>query len=548
MVSGSKHRMLRDITSIFGWGSAPKVMALLLVAPLCAAALAQRDVSTARSHQQQGVAYLDEHNLLKAVEEFRAAVADAPSDPAAHDYLGIALAESNQNEEAAKEFAVAVRLSEDFAQAHFHLAMADNLLGRSAEAIREFVATLRIEPQSIDARYALSAACWKLGDYEGAIQLLRQVLKQNPPFAAEAHYNLGLELKQIGQLKEATRELQAAVGLEPDSVGYRTALCQTLTENLDLDGALALAQETIKLAPTNPGPHFDLAEASRVKGDLATAEAQFNQTLQLDPRFPRAHRQLGLVLRQKGLYEAAVGQLQEAVQEDSNDAEVRYLLGSVYLKLNESQHALENLTESVSSNPYDSAAHITLAAILNRLGRKDEAQEELKKAQALDDLKANAGRSRILLGSAAEHVRKGEIDAAIGELRNATELSPEYTEAHFQLVLALQKKGAPAEQVERSLRRVIELKPDYAPAYLQMGLLLQREGQTEKATEEFHRAVGLAPSLVDAHRALAKLAQAAHDWRTAVAEFGAILVWMDDDREARRGLSVSLAQRKKHPK
>src|SRR5437016_11424954 len=107
--------MARDTTSIPGWDSAAKITALILAASLCAAALPQGKVTSVRVHRQHGIAYLDQHNLPKALEEFRAAVAQAPSDPASHDYLGIALAESGQNEGAAREFAEAIRLSEDFA-------------------------------------------------------------------------------------------------------------------------------------------------------------------------------------------------------------------------------------------------------------------------------------------------------------------------------------------------------------------------------------------------------------------------------------------------
>jgi tetratricopeptide (TPR) repeat protein len=534
----------RNRNSIGGWWGAALIALLGLIPPPYAAGQSQQNVSSARDHLQRGATFLDQHNIPKALEEFQAAVRLAPLDASAHDNLGIAMAASGRNEEAAKEFEEAVRLSEDFAQAHLHLALAYDQLERRPEAIVEYEATLRLEPDLIDARYALSADCWKVGDIDGAIQLLRRVIKQNPVFADEVHYNLGLELKQAGKVDEATQELKTAVSLRPNSLKYHVGLCQMLTENLELDGAMQCAHEAIALAPENPEPYYDLAEALRLKGDFEGALAQLRRVIELNPNFPRAHRQLGLVLRQQGSYQAAAQELQEAVRDDPADAEVRYYLGSVFLKLNDLDRAQENLAEAVRIDPYNSAAHITYAGVLNRVDKSEDAQQEIKKAQELDRLKANAGRSRILLGTAGAHLKKGEIDAALGVLRQAVDLSPEYTEAHFQLALAMQKKGSPPVAVEKALRRVIELNSKFPPAHLQLGLLLLKAGRTDEATKELREALTLAPSLVEAHRALGRVAMAVHDWPTVISEFGAVLVWKGNDLEAKKALLRAQGQRK----
>ncbi|HEV2232149.1 MAG TPA: tetratricopeptide repeat protein [Terriglobia bacterium] len=538
--------MRRDTKSIFGWGGAALLIAACFTAPCFAAGLLQSKNSlSARQHKEQGVVYLNQHNLPRALDEFHAALLLDPKDPAAHDNLGIALAESGQNDEAAKEFEEAVRLSVNFALAHFHLALAYDRLGRTPEAILEYETTLRLEPGLIDARYALSADCWKLGDGDGAIQLLRQIVKQNPPFAAEVHYNLGLELKQVGNMDEAARELKIAVALQPNSPKFYIGLCQILTEKLDLDGAIDSAKKAIELAPGNPEAHYDLAEALRLKGELGLAEAQYKRVLEINPEYALAHRQLGVVFRQKGSYEAAAAQLQDAAQEDPQDAGARYYLGSVLLKLNNVDGAIEELTGAIRLNPYDSAVHITLAGALNRVGRAQDAQEEIKKAQTLKDLEADAGRSRLLLGSAETHLKKNETEAALAELRQAVQLSPEYPEAQFQLARGLQQKGAPAPEVEKILRKVIDLKSDYAQAHLQLGLVLENTGHQAEAAAEFKRALEIAPSLVEAHRALGKSAFAAHDWPAAIAEFGAILVWDKDDRAARQNLAFAHVQQRR---
>src|SRR5439155_27283269 len=233
--------------------------------------------------------------------------------------------------------------------------------------------------------------------------------------------------------------------------------------------------------------------------------------------------------RQMGEYESAVSHLRQATIQDPGDAEAHYYLGSVLVKLNSLDHAILSLSKAVELNPYDSGSRVSLAAALKRAGRATEADEQTKQAQALDEIKAKAGRSRVLLGSGLELLDKGHLDQALDELRQSVALSPEYAEAQFQFARALRKKGAPAAEVASVLRRVIELKPDYAQAHFELGVVLQRDGKIGEGLREIERAVELAPSLAAAHRALGKAAVESHDWNSAISEFGAILIWYKDD-------------------
>src|SRR5438552_1344648 len=173
------------------------VVQLASAVACCGLAIAQStDARSSRWHQRQGVAYLDQHNLARALDEFRSAVRLNPRDAASRDYLGVALAESGQTNQAVVEFQKSIDLSDSFAPPHFHLGLAYDRMGRSSDAIAEYEATLFREPGLLDARYALSAACWKRGDRAGAITLLRQVLRQHPPFAAEVHRS---EERRVGK-------------------------------------------------------------------------------------------------------------------------------------------------------------------------------------------------------------------------------------------------------------------------------------------------------------------------------------------------------------
>ena len=262
------------------------VVLLASAVACCGLVIAQStDARSSRWHQRQGVAYLDQHNLARALDEFRSAVRLDPRDPTARDYLGVALAESGRTDQAVVEFRKSTELSDSFAPAHFHLGLAYERIGRSSDAIAEYEAALFREPGLVDARYALSAACWKRGDRAGAITLLRQVLGQHPPFAAEGYYNLGLELREQGELDEAVRELKAAVELEPHSPKFQAALGQALAERQSPGAAVEVLRKAVALAPNTPEYRYDLAEALRLKGDYDAAQSEFEVYAESDTEF-----------------------------------------------------------------------------------------------------------------------------------------------------------------------------------------------------------------------------------------------------------------------
>ena len=166
----------------------------------------------------------------------------------------------------------------------------------------------------------------------------------------------------------------------------------------------------------------------------------------------------------------------------------------------------------------------------------------------------------ILVETAAGHMQKRELATAIGELQEAVRLSPDFTEAYYQLGLALRQSAevsseAPSSkgesnyasptkdmltQAETAFRRVLQLDPNNASAYLQLGSLLESGGDIAQATSQFETAVHLAPGLTEAHLELGRLAKNARDWVTVVREVEAVLAWSPENAQAHYDLAAAL--------
>jgi tetratricopeptide (TPR) repeat protein len=498
---------------------------------------------------QLGIVQFKQGNMQAAMDQFRAAVQTNPNDAVAHDYIGVILGESGRLNEAIVEFDQAIRLDAGLPDPHFHLGLAYKQTGRINDAISEYQEVLRLNPGMVEAQYSLSAICARVGDLDGAIRLLREVLKTAPDFG-EAHYNLGLNLwnrykgstglRQKADFNDAQEELKTATRLQHRQPAVYFVLGQVMSDRGDLVSAVENLQKAVDLDPANPEYHYNLGLALRLKGDMGPAEAQFRDAIRLNPNHALAHRSLGLLLRESGDLAAAAAELRLAVAQLPDDAEGHHILGTVLLKSNDVNGAIGEFRQAVALNPNLAQAHASLAQGLQRADQKDESQKELAELEKISLGVANEGRAMILVETAEGHINKGEQSAAVQELQEAVTLSPTFTEAHYQLGLALRQSADGSAKAESAFRQVLQLNPNHPLAHLQLGLLFAAKGDRAEAAAELENAAKLAPGLGEAHRGLGRLASDSRDWETAVREFQAVVAWNPEDAAAHYDLAASL--------
>ena len=91
-------------------------------------------------------------NVLKRIEEMKAALATDPSDANAHFQLGLSYMALGRHREEIAEYLEAVRLEPDFVDAHFNLALAYDLLGDGSFAFRHMLRARQIYSAKRDHR------------------------------------------------------------------------------------------------------------------------------------------------------------------------------------------------------------------------------------------------------------------------------------------------------------------------------------------------------------------------------------------------------------
>jgi tetratricopeptide (TPR) repeat protein len=242
--------------------------------------------------------------------------------------------------------------------------------------------------------------------------------------------------------------------------------------------------------------------------------------------------------------EAALPELRAAVADQPEDAEARHNLGTVLLKLNDWEGAIAELSQAAHLDPLLAEAHVNLAQALQKAGRAEEARRATLEAQRILKVKSNQGRALVLLESAAQKIKGGERVKAIDELREAISLDENLVEAHFLLGSTLRQAPPSLEEAVQVLGGVLRLDPRHARARYELGRVLEDQGKPVEAEAEYRKSIEIAPSLVEARRALSSLAIRKDDWGTASAQLRYLLAWSPEDADAHFQLGRLLARRK----
>jgi tetratricopeptide (TPR) repeat protein len=461
----------------------------------------------------------------------------------------------------------------------------------------------------------------RLSDIE-ALRALDRLVRTGEvaPIAANQLFQVASECEREGNLEKARRlylraeecgydqlDLPNRIGKVADALGLRDEAVRRFVQFAERCAGEELPDVAIaaykKALETDPGSLVALekltallvrlgrsAEAIAHMKTLAPrydpererdkAHRVWSEVLRLDPDDADAHRALA------GAYLAGGDKVQAIIELEE--------LAAIHLSRGAPTEAVEVLKEVLAIDPECVEAHLELAATYTHLERPAEAVEEYEKlADSLSRTGVGGGeatnwqflidinekivslapenrRSRQWLAQA--YGQKAEIDKAI---------------AHYEgLVQALERSGAPADELAQALRQYSALRPDDFSARERLGAALAASGkadeavavlvETREAALKAHRfevarrvsesTIAVRPFDLDAHRAIARVAQiekdegrAAAKWRD-VAHLASAAGLVDDalaaaekalelekDPETRRALASALERKGRAP-
>ncbi len=369
--------------------------------------------------------------------------------------------------------------------------------GELDAAIRYVREAIQRQPFYPEAYNTLGLLLGKKGqDPVSVLKAFQTATNQREDFA-EAHYNLGLLLAQLGRVDDGAAELRKAIADDPQNGDAYNALGLALMDR-QVDESIRLFQEAINLKPDFVEAEFNLALAYHRKYGTEREIVQLARVLVIDPRNILARNTLTRRLEETGKFDEALRMALETIRMAPESAEARLFAGKGLLNTGDIPGAVEQLESAILADPSLLEAHHHLAVAFLKLGRKDDASREFDKAESLREMQHASIAASIQMSQVNARLEAGDTSGAISVLRQVIKAKPRWADARitFGRILSMSGDASGAfEQFEEAVR----LAPDDFDAVYGLAYLNAKKGALRKAIPLFLRAREVRPSSVEVH-------------------------------------------------
>ena len=333
-----------------------------------------------------GNVFFQREDLTNAVKHFEAAIAKEPDYRRAQKNLAFALVRDGKYAEATKPLTRTIALGGADGKVFGLLGYAYLSQGRNVSAEAAYRQALVFEPENLDFKLGLVKSSIATGNYDYALSLLDELIKQYPE-------RDGLWTLQANLYIQKEQPAKAAISLE-----MLRRLGKATAPSLNLLGDLYMAQESRDLAlgsyleamdkdnGQNPAKALRPAQILVSRGAWDEARHLFAKIRTASTPLNGADELKLLKLESKvamstGAGEKAIESLEQIIQKDPLDAEALLLAGDYYAKNDQKEKAEFRYQTAAGISGHEADAFVKHAQLLVQSQKYTQAAELLKKAQ-----------------------------------------------------------------------------------------------------------------------------------------------------------------------
>jgi len=297
-------------------------------------------------------------------------------------------------------------------------------------------------------------------DLDLAIQELRRAIAQKED--AEAHNVLGRMLGLAGaDAKLVTAEFEAAIRIRPDYSEARNNLGLVYTQTGEDEKAITAFGEAIRQRPDYAEAHANLG-AILTATDVAKAVRELEKAIELQPGLLKAHYNLAMAYGSSPEHgtDREIEQLGKLLSLQPDYPRAEFALGKALLRKGSVEEAIARLERAAKMEPEFGEAHYQLGLALARAGRQKDAAAELQRGRDLIAAGQREQTLRLEMDEGKAALDKGDVDLALVKFRQAARLRPDLAEAHYQLGLALARKGE-LDSARDAFRMALKVNPGH---------------------------------------------------------------------------------------
>jgi tetratricopeptide (TPR) repeat protein len=297
---------------------------------------------------------------------------------------------------------------------------------RFSEAIEPYEQVLKFEPQSVSAIIELGICHLKVRDYGKAIDEFKKAREINP-WNVQTYFNAGIAYDTgFKRVDLAIIEYRKAIEIDPKFIPARLNLISCYRTIKNPHAALALAQQTLEIAPNDPNLHYIIGQI--MLWDLHRGEdalREFRKALEIDPAYAKAHIQIGNYYDKQKNYPRALEQYRKAISINPNGAEAYVQMGICYEHFGKYALSLDQLRKALSIDQNNVLGHIHMGYCYEMLNKYQPALEHYRRAITINP---NDSEARYYAGMLLAYKLK-QIPEGTTELETYLALEPDASNA-----------------------------------------------------------------------------------------------------------------------
>ncbi|MBP7776903.1 MAG: tetratricopeptide repeat protein [Acidobacteria bacterium] len=451
------------MSRFLGW---PLALAVTLAVAV-AAVLAVVSITTERNYGRlvaAGDTALAAADLSTAIEAYTGAITLNPDSTAAHLKRGLAYRQRRELEAALRDLRRASELDPSAPRVFEWQGDVNLDLGRFARAAEHYAQSVRLDDRQPDVHYKLAVARYRDGSAGAAVEPLRRAIALAPDHA-RAHYMLGLCLRDLVRLDEASEALGTAARLAPGLLAVREARADVFQARGQTGRAVDELSALAALEPERAERAVAVAAAYARASRYDAAVLALGRAAERFPDSAVVFTALGAVWMRAAeggdsvALDKALAALTRAAAMSGVTGETLALLGQARLRAGDLAGAERDLQAAVLRVPVRPDAYRALADVLERRNRPAEALDALARFAALAAGTPPAGAVAPRLGDLA--MRVGDPHgAAYWYERAMAELGPSAS-LHLKLAEADVSRGD-RDHARKMVTEGLALEPGHA--------------------------------------------------------------------------------------
>ena len=306
--------------------------------------------------------------------------------------------------------------------------------------------------------------------YEYAIEAYKRAINSDPNYAM-AHHHLGAVYYKMGLFDEAQEELKTAIKLHTDVPLFHYTLGLVLYDDKNLSECIASFSTAVSLAPDYVEAYYRRGIAYFYGDDPEKACSDFEKVVDLNPGFRNALYNLGVVYISLKRWEDAREVFRSQLVLKPGDSDAFYHMGLIHEIGRDTDQAMECFQKAVDIDPHHFEARFQLSLLHARKRYTDplHRQKAIAQLRSLVEIyEESEDFDRIhdalfLLGGLYDD-DPNDIDLAIEAYENGLRLADWSAEVHNNLGVLYSRKGA-IDKAVKEFREAIKLDPDYGSPY-----------------------------------------------------------------------------------